>query len=64
MREVFAYDPLSVFIPSEYGRRGGHVKEGQSVLEATGYESLGLTVGAPRAGFAAERRRRWGKPGG
>ena len=53
MREVFACDPLSVFIPSAYGGRGGEVREGQSVLEATSYESLGLglTVGINGALF-------------
>ncbi len=52
-RELFACDPLSVFIPSEYGGRGGAVREGQSVLEATSYESLGLglTVGINGALF-------------
>ncbi len=53
MREVFACDPLSVFIPKEYGGRGGEVHEGQSVLEASSYESLGLglTVGINGALF-------------
>ncbi|MEM1044048.1 MAG: acyl-CoA dehydrogenase [Bacteroidota bacterium] len=53
MREVFACDPLSVFIPREYGGRGGEVREGQSVLEASSYESLGLglTVGINGALF-------------
>ena len=44
MREVFACDPLSVFIPKEYGGRGGTVSEGQSVLEASSYESLALSL--------------------
>ncbi len=44
MREIFACDPLSVFIPKEYGGRGGEVREGQSVLEASSYESLALSL--------------------
>ena len=41
MRET---DPLSVYIPEAYGGRGGSVAEGQAILEATGYESLALTL--------------------
>ena len=41
MREV---DPLSVYIPEEYGGRGGHIHEGLSMLEATGYHSLPLCL--------------------
>ena len=41
MRET---DPLAVYIPEAYGGRGGSVAEGQAVLEATGYESLALTL--------------------
>lgn len=41
MREV---DPLSVYIPEAHGGRGGHISEGLAVLEATGYESLALTL--------------------
>jgi alkylation response protein AidB-like acyl-CoA dehydrogenase len=44
MREIFACDPLSVFIPKEYGGRGNTVCEGQSVLEASSYESLALSL--------------------
>lgn len=53
MREIFSCDPLSVFIPEEYGGRGGIVQEGQSVLEASSYESLALalTVGINGALF-------------
>jgi alkylation response protein AidB-like acyl-CoA dehydrogenase len=44
MREIQAHTPLSVFIPSEYGGRGGHVHECQSILEAASYESLALSL--------------------
>lgn len=47
LREIMSAAPLSVFIPHEYGGRGGDIREGQSVLEASSYESLalGLTMG-------------------
>ena len=41
MRDV---DPLSVFIPTAYGGRGGVLAEGLSMLEATGYHSLPLCL--------------------
>ena len=41
LREV---DPLSVYIPEAYGGRGGHIGEGLSMLEATGYHSLPMTL--------------------
>ncbi len=44
MRDIFACDPLSVFIPKTYGGRGGEVREGQSILEASSYESLALAL--------------------
>ncbi len=44
LRQVQACDPLSAFIPSAYGGRGGHVHECMSVLETAGYESLALTL--------------------
>ena len=44
MREVQRSSPLSVFIPEEYGGRGGHVHECQAVLEAASYESLALSL--------------------
>ena len=37
-------DPLSVYIPAQYGGRGGHIKEGLAMLEATGYQSLPLSL--------------------
>ena len=47
MREIFTADPLSAWIPEAYGGRGGHIHEGQAILEASSYESLalGLTMG-------------------
>ncbi|PSQ68177.1 MAG: acyl-CoA dehydrogenase, partial [Bacteroidetes bacterium QH_1_61_8] len=44
MREVQSMTPLSVFIPEEYGGRGGHVHECQSVLATASYESLALSL--------------------
>ncbi len=44
MREIRACDPLSVFIPTAYGGRGGHVHEGLAVLAASSYESLALSL--------------------
>lgn len=44
MREIQAHTPLSVFIPEEYGGRGGHVHECQAILEAASYESLALSL--------------------
>ncbi len=41
VREV---DPLSVYIPTEYGGRGNNISECLSILEATGYESLPLCL--------------------
>jgi len=44
MREIQSHTPLSVFIPDEYGGRGGHVHECQSILAAASYESLALSL--------------------
>lgn len=44
MREVQSCTPLSVFIPEEYGGRGGKVAECQSMLEACSYQSLALSL--------------------
>ena len=44
MREVQSLTPLSVFIPEEYGGRGGHVHECQATLAAASYESLALSL--------------------
>ncbi|MCH8524124.1 MAG: acyl-CoA/acyl-ACP dehydrogenase [Balneolales bacterium] len=44
MRDIMACEPLSVFISKEYNGRGGNVQEALSVLEATSYESLPLSL--------------------
>ena len=44
MRQIRASDPLSVYIPAEYGGRGGHIHEGLAVLAASSYESLALSL--------------------
>ncbi len=44
MREIQSTTPLSVFIPEEYGGRGGHVHECQSILATASYESLALSL--------------------
>ena len=44
MREIQSMTPLSVFIPEEYGGRGGHVHECQSILATASYESLALSL--------------------
>lgn len=43
-RDIMAAKPLSVAVPTEYGGRGLHVKECLSVLEASSYESLPLSL--------------------
>jgi len=44
MREIQSVTPLSVFIPDEYGGRGGHVHECQAILATASYESLALSL--------------------
>lgn len=44
LREVMACNPLSVFIPTEYGGRGPKPQEGIAVIEAASYESLALAL--------------------
>jgi alkylation response protein AidB-like acyl-CoA dehydrogenase len=44
MEEVRSCDPLSVYVPPEYGGRGGHIHEGLAILAASGYESLALAL--------------------
>jgi alkylation response protein AidB-like acyl-CoA dehydrogenase len=53
MREIQSCDPLSLFIPEEYGGRGSKAHEIQAVLEASAYEllGLGLTIGINGALF-------------
>ncbi|MEX0773831.1 MAG: acyl-CoA dehydrogenase family protein [Balneolales bacterium] len=42
--KVMEYKPLSVFIPKKFNGRGGSVPESLSVLEASSYESLPLSL--------------------
>ncbi len=44
MRDLMACNPLSTFIQSEYGGRGGHPTEGIAIVEAASYESLALSL--------------------
>jgi len=43
-REIMSAKPLSVSIPSEYGGRGINVRECLGIFEASGYESLALSL--------------------
>ena len=43
-REIMSAKPLSVSIPKKYGGRGINVKECLGVFEASGYESLALSL--------------------
>ncbi|MDX9800247.1 MAG: acyl-CoA dehydrogenase [Spirochaetia bacterium] len=45
LREIMSGNPLSVFIPSRYGGRGGHIREGLELASAASYESLPLSLG-------------------
>ncbi|MDR8392665.1 acyl-CoA/acyl-ACP dehydrogenase [Aliifodinibius sp. S!AR15-10] len=44
LRQVMDCKPLSTFIPSEYGGRGCKTHEALSMLEASSYESLALSL--------------------
>ena len=44
MREVLECNPLSTFIPSEFDGRGGVTAEALSMLEASSYQSLPLSL--------------------
>jgi len=44
LNQIREHDPLSAWVPEEYGGRGGELREALAVLEATGYESLPLTL--------------------
>lgn len=44
MREIRSCDPLSVWIPSQYGGRGGITAECIGMLAASSYESLALSL--------------------
>jgi len=45
LRDILAAQPLSTFIPKQYGGRGGHIHEGLALLSAASYESLPLSLG-------------------
>jgi alkylation response protein AidB-like acyl-CoA dehydrogenase len=44
LRDIMASSPLSTFIPSEQGGRGGQISEGIALVEAASYESLALAL--------------------
>ncbi len=44
LREIRSSDPFKVYIPEEYGGRGGRIHEGLAVLAASSYESLALSL--------------------
>lgn len=44
LREIMSCNPLAAFIPTEYGGRGGHIREGLAVAAAASYESLALSL--------------------
>lgn len=44
LNEILDLSPLASFIPSEYGGYGGHTAEALSMLEASSYESLPLSL--------------------
>lgn len=44
LKEIMELSPLSAFIPSNYGGHGGHTAEALSMLEASSYESLPLSL--------------------
>lgn len=44
LKEIMDLSPLSAFIPSNYGGHGGHTAEALSMLEASSYESLPLSL--------------------
>ena len=44
LREILSANPLSAFIPSEHGGRGGKASESIAVLSAASYESLALSL--------------------
>ncbi len=44
LTDILKSIPLASFIPSEYGGFGGHTAEALSMLEASSYESLPLSL--------------------
>lgn len=45
LREIMACNPLTAYIPEEYGGRGGQIHEGLALTAAASYESLPLSLG-------------------
>ncbi|MFK5926490.1 MAG: acyl-CoA dehydrogenase [Desulfuromusa sp.] len=45
LREIMSSNPLSTYIPEQYGGRGGHIHEGLALAAAASYESLPLSLG-------------------
>ena len=45
LREIMSCNPLSTYIPKEYGGRGGYIHEGLAMTAAASYESLPLSLG-------------------
>lgn len=44
LNQVREVDPLTAYIPKKYGGRGTDLRESLAVLEASGYQSLGLCL--------------------
>ncbi len=44
LNKIMACNPMSLVIPSEFGGRGGNVKENLMMLSAASYESLALSL--------------------
>jgi alkylation response protein AidB-like acyl-CoA dehydrogenase len=45
LREIMSGNPLSAYIPKQYGGRGGFIHEGLELASAASYESLPLSLG-------------------
>jgi hypothetical protein len=44
LRQILECNPLSTFIPDEYGGRGAKTHEALSMLETSSYQSLPLSL--------------------
>jgi alkylation response protein AidB-like acyl-CoA dehydrogenase len=44
LREIWSHQPLSVVVPREFGGRGQNIHEFLSILSASSYESLALSL--------------------
>ncbi len=45
LREIMSSNPLSTYITTHFGGRGGHIHEGLALTAAASYESLPLSLG-------------------